>query len=475
MGKRLLALAIALWVCSQTLAFGFTPYENYTYGSDGQSYPEPQAYLPQSAIRGETLGAGALNAPSDLFTAPDGRIYVADTGNNRILVLTEELTLSHIIDGFERDGKKETFQNPQGLFVTGDNRLYVADTDNGRIVALTPEGTLLQVFAKPEIPIEANGYDYKPVRLSVDGAGRMFVVAKNINKGLLELDAQGNFVSYFGAIPVSYTFADMIWRRVLTRTQLAASTQLVPTEYSSTDIDNEGFVYGTIAASDDSRNFIRKINHMGDDILQRKGFAAPMGDVNTKDGGFSSLTDICVREGGLYSVLDSAKGRVFTYDFDGNLLYVFGAYGETLGALGAPAALDVLPDGRYLVLDSQYRQIVVYRPTQYAQMITEAVLCQYRRQFDEAEAKWQTVLKYTSYSDLAYVGMGRVLLKKGEYEEAMRYFKLGNDASQYSTAFIGYRKQVVDRYFSMAMTGLLLIVIAACVYWLWRKRRNQRI
>lgn len=43
--------------------------------------------------------------------------------------------------------------------------------------------------------------------------------------------------------------------------------------------------------------------------------------------------------GGMYSVLDSKRGRVFTYDSQGNLLYIFGGRGDQKGQFNQPCAL----------------------------------------------------------------------------------------------------------------------------------------
>ena len=68
------------------------------------------------------------------------------------------------------------------------------------------------------------------------------------------------------------------------------------------------------------------MNPMGSDVLRRMGSVDPNGDIELPDADEkpvrSVLTDICVGRGGVYSVLDTRQGRVFTYDNDGNMLYV---------------------------------------------------------------------------------------------------------------------------------------------------------
>ena len=89
---------------------------------------EPQAYYAADILRGGTLGTADFHKPQDVFVAPDGRVYIADTGNNRILRLSAALELEAVIDSFDNNGKADGFASPSGVFVTGEGRLYVADT-----------------------------------------------------------------------------------------------------------------------------------------------------------------------------------------------------------------------------------------------------------------------------------------------------------------------------------------------------------
>lgn len=475
-------LALSIILCSSQIVCAFEPYQNYTYGSDVNAYVEPQAYIPEKVIIGKDFGIGEFNNPCDIFTAPDGRVYIADTDNNRIVVLTTGLILDKVITGFKNSGMDDAFKKPQGVFVTDKNLIYIADTENSRIVVLDNEGILVKIHDKPVISIESTNYEYKPIKVSVDRAGRIFIVSQNVNKGMIELDKNGLFVSYFGAIRVTPDFGDLIWKQFMTKEQRDASELALPTEYSSNAIDSNGFVYGTVSAtgdkSVDGANFIRMLNPMGLDILRRQGFVPPMGDAlivfENNSPVKSKFIDVCVRNYGIYTVLDSQRGRAFTYDNDGNLLFVFGGYGNKLGSFGIPKAIDVLPDSRFLVVDSEYNQIVVFEPTKYARMITEAVICQFDRKFKEAQEKWEVVLKYTSKSDIAYSSMGKALMRQKDFGQAMKYFKLGSDKYNFSKAYAEYRKQIVNKYFSKVMSGFFILVFLLLAFGIYRRRRAKK-
>ena len=62
--------------------------------------------------------------------------------------------------------------------------------------------------------------------------------------------------------------------------------------------------------------------------------------------------------------------------------------------------------------------------------------------------------------EFAYAGIGKSLLRQGDYEEAMKYFKRSMDQKNYSKAFLLFRKQVLREHFAMIMT--VIVVLAVC-------------
>lgn len=481
MYKKLCAFILILSVMG-CKTYASEPYRNYTYSSDSKPYIEPQAYVPYGVIDGKSLGIDSFRNPSDVFAGQDGKIYIADTDNNRIVITDSSCRLIKIIREFDRNSVTDSFKKPQGIFVDEKNQIYIADTENKRVVQLDGEGRYIKEYQKPAIPIDTSDFDYKPIRVCVDKAGRLFIVSMNVNQGMIELDKEGNFISFFGATRVRQNFTDLLWKRILTQDQIDSGILSLPTEYSGNDIDGEGFVFGTISATGENGGLgsqtIRKLNPTGIDILRRTGFTDPMGDVNYvyKNGGLvtSKLVDVCIGDYGIYSVLDLQRGRVFTYDYDGSLLYVFGGLGEALGLFSFPKAVDKLPDGRFLVADSGLNHIVIFNPTDYAGMINAAVVFQYKRDYVKAESEWEKILKYTTNSDIAYIGMGKALLRQENYKEAMSFLKLGSNRSLYSKAFKEYRKEMFNDSFGLIMTWICAALLVFLVVKTFKKFRKYR-
>ncbi len=85
-----------------------------------------------------------LSAPHDLEVAPDGRIWLADAGNDRILLLNESLEVISELSGppFDFDGVRYLDVMPDGILVAADknsHQVKIIDP-NGRLLATLGAG-----------------------------------------------------------------------------------------------------------------------------------------------------------------------------------------------------------------------------------------------------------------------------------------------------------------------------------------------
>jgi len=471
----LIIVVLSLFNC----AYATPPYQNYTYNDRGTGV-EPQAYIYEGLINGKTLGISNLSSPQDVYVSNDGLIYIADSGNNRIIVIDINFKVIKIISEFDNNGKIDKFNNPKGVFVALDNTLYIADTDNCRIIILDKDGKLLSVFGKPETFLISSELQYKPLKVTANFQKRINVVVAGMTAGLIELEKDGSFMGFYGAIPVVNDKSD-IWRFFQTKEQRERAALAIPTVYNNLDIDNEGFIYGTINLEGGAHYPVARLNPSGMDILRRYGRILPCGDPflwdnETFENKSSNIVDVCAKEFGMYSLLDATHGRIFTYDYDGNLLYIFGGYGEQAGTFGLPTAIDSIKGDRFLVVDGKLNQIVVFAPTQYGKLITEATQMQFQRKYVKAGEKWSEVINYTSKFAVAYVGAGKALLRQKDYSQAMTYFETGKVVNYYSIAFSYFRQELMSKYFGQTITiviiFIILLIIICKILKMRAKRRN---
>ena len=470
-------LCLVLLAC---LAFGNAfaadslPYDCYNYDHWNNILYTPAPYVPDGLVSGATLrfeGApvGAFRNPQDLCVSPDGDVYIADTGNNRIVVLAQDLkTVRRIITGFEAEGAAQTFSAPSGVAISEKHRLYIADSLNRRIVVLEPDGTFVKYVKNPQSEVLDEGYVFTPLRVSVDYADRVYVIAQNMFQGIMVFSEEGVFTGFFGTISVKISLWEKFWRKLATKEERGKQQLFIPTEFTGIDVDDEGFVYASNKDTD-GLQAVRRLNPKGEDVIRRGPHANLGGDRAFGSvgnyAGPSQIVDVVYRGHGTYSLLDSRRGRIFTYDHEGNLLYIFGGIGSQAGTFLTPTAIEQL-GSRLLVLDSQQGNLTVFAQTEYGSLINRAVALRFDGDETQAVPLWQEVLRLDEINELANTGIGKAYLSAGDNENAMLYLRRGMNREYYSVAFKRWRNERLRNNISFILSG---VVAAAVLAVLWVK------
>ena len=452
---------------------------SYTYGYDywGDVQESPDAYrvsaiIDSTVIGLDNLGGKAMNKPQSLFVHGND-LYVVDTSNNRILVLTNEKgewSLKKIVDTIagDRIGK---FTAPYDVFVDDEENLYVADNGAFRVVLMDKDGNFIREFTKPGDATFDQNHDFLPKKIVADDSGRLYVLAQSVNKGLVKFEADGTFTGFIGANQVTVSMADYIWKRYFqSDAQRAQSAAFVPTEYENLFIDEEGFIYVTTTTFDeydlkwDNAKPIRRLNSLGSDILIKNDRYPPIGDLYWQEGdnniyGPSRFTDITVLQDDIYVALDRTRGRLFGYDSQGIMIWAFGTRGSVDGAFSSAVALEHMGTD-LIVLDQIKNSITVFTTTEYGSLIYDAISTYQKGDYDESAEYWQKVMRLNANYALAFRGIGRALLRQDKFEEAMEYFELAHDKENYGRAFKLFRKQWVETnvWWIVLIIAVVLIV-----------------
>ncbi len=476
-----------------------TAYSTYTYSISGTQLDSPNAYEPETRYSSESMGILAntglpLEKPTDLTVDADGNIYIIDETTRtvdgkqealyRIIVLDPYFRFLYEIRDFKSEsGSINTFNRPSGMSTT-ENYIYVADTDNARIVVFerinegrTKPDRASRIIAQPQADVFGADNLYRPIAVASDD-NHVYVASSTTEMGIISMDIEGNFMGFIGAQKVSTSALDILWRMFQTDEQRALNTKYLSTPYNNLVMDKNGFLYATIKLDDEEAQQnaienkstasdyapVKKLNTNGDDILNRTGFYPPSGEVMVnpkKEGvtsdtptGASTIIDVAIGPEETWSIIDSKRQRIFTYDKNGNLLFAFGDSGDQLGNLDQITAIcyQIIDDvANMIVLDKgdgglSAPSVNVYSRTEYGDLLIAALRNDNQRNYQAAIGDYEKILERNLNFDAAYIGKAKALYRNGEYEAAMEQYSYAYNTDGYSQAFKMYRKALISEY-----------------------------
>ncbi|GEM_PF-373953 len=425
-----------------------TVYPSYTYNEWDESVSTPDGYDVFATVRSAQAEGGPWKGPQDLCVTDDGRILLADTGNDRILEYDRDWHLKREIREVVIGGQTIPLEGPNGLHVSEEGLLYAALKTSARAVVVdleTLQGTLM--IENPENALLGDDFTFSPAKIGADNAGRIYILSTGCYSGFLQFSPQGEFMGYYGANKVAVTpevLFNYYWKSIMTNEQRQNMTSILPVEYSNLFCAPDGFVYATTVATSSPVNQVKRLNPLGNNTYFARGEKEiNFGDEElavTAQGAASStllptFVDAAVtKDSEFIFAVDRSYGRVFERDRTGNLIAVFGALGNQEGTFRQPVALDIL-DGNVLVLDTAKNCVMVYAPTDYTRLVHEAVSLYNAGRYESSRTVWNEVLKRNSNATQAYAGVGRALLKENQHEEALTYFRLGDSREEYSQTY----------------------------------------
>jgi DNA-binding beta-propeller fold protein YncE len=442
----LLALALAVGLSSSAVRAD-SPYTTWTPGPGGGLFITQDAYTPLAEIDLPVAG------PEDLVHAPDGLLYLADTGNGRIVKLNHQF---EVIAEFGAG----VLQRPTGVFVDEEGTLYVADAARNTVVIFDQDGRLLREFGRPVEPLFGKNREFLPRKIAVDARRNLYVISEGSVDGIVQLNANGNFIGYFGANASAMSLKMILQRMFLTREQLDQFIKNEAASPSNIAIDQRSLIY-TITAGTAPWQSIRKFTIAGKNV-----FPGTFGSQSFRDLQVSSA------EGLLLTV--DAEGAILEYDLDGTLLFAFLATDtgdQRLGTLRSPTAIEREGDLIY-VLDKDKNALVVYRRTAFARRVHEGVRRYMEGFYEEARPLFEEVLKYNGSFLLSYQAIADAHFKAGDYAGALSAYRYAEDQSGYSQAFWELRNQVLQRYLSEAITWGFGLWLALAVFTRVERRRH---
>ena len=495
------AILMVVTACCVT-AGASSAYQTYVYDVYGEALYSPDAYTAISSVGSDYMGLELpIENPGDMVTDAAQNVYIADTGNNRIVVLDRYYKVNFTISEFSNDqGVPDRLTAPQGVFVSEPNEKYgkliwVCDTGSNRIVVFDEFGNFQRIVEEPESSLFDQDSVYKPVAMAVDAHNRLYVVSSTTYQGIIVMTDEGEFTGFIGAQAVQMSAWEIIWRRFQTKEQREAQETKVSTEFNNITINrNKGLVYvttstieesavaGAITGKDKSgtNSPVKLLNANGAEIMRRNGFWMPAGEIDFSSRstdeitGVSTIIDAAVGPEDTWSIIDEKRNRIYTYDFDGNLLFAFGDNGTMLGNLGSIEAI-AYQDTNMLILDKTNDNITVFQRTEYGNILLQAIAAEATQDFDLAINLWTDVLKRNSNFDSAYVGIGQAMYRNKDYANSLTYFESAYDTDNWSNSYKELRKEWMSTYFLLLLLLIVGLIVVVMLFFKWMGKINKRV
>ncbi|OGN90853.1 MAG: hypothetical protein A2Y88_00135 [Chloroflexi bacterium RBG_13_48_10] len=429
-------LAIPIHVSAES------PYTTWALGPGGHIFITQDAYTPV------TVFDLPISAAEDMFIAPGGDLYIADTGNGRIVKLKDFEVVASYGEGI--------LSGPTGVFVDAEGTIYVADANENKIYIMDKDGELLKEFGRPAEPLFGKNKEFLPRKIAVDARQNLYIISEGSVNGIVQMNTNGNFIGYFGANTSTMSLKMILQRLFLTKEQLDQFMKNVAASPSNLTIDQQSLLYTVTAGSNQSP--IRKFTVSGKNIFP-------------DTFGSNTFKDIHVSDDGLILAVGT-YGEIFEYDLNGTLLFLFGAQDngdQRLGTLRNPSAIERFQEFIY-VLDKDMNAIVSYQTTAFADKVHDGVRLYMEGYYTEAKPYFEEVLNYNGSFIMAYQAIADAYYKNIDYTNALTSYKYAEDQKGYSQTFWELRNLVLQQYLSQAIIGILGLVVVLNVGKRFEKR-----
>ena len=443
--NRILLLLLALFILpSSGFAVEATTYTFSPSASGKEMQVVQDAYLPSSIY--SDLG---LSSPQDLDVKA-GKMYIADTGNKRILRI--DLTT-----GEKDEIGQKLLKQPTGVAVDSEGRIYVADYKNKAAYRFSSDGELEQTFSRPETAAYSDTASFSPRKIAASGDGGIYLLVDGAVNGLLQMNAKGEFLGYFASNSVKKSLYMRILETILTEEQLSRMLNLAtPDSFGNILMGEDGLLY-SIAMGKDCR--LQKHSYNGSNMFARFSIL-PVID---------NPVDIAMGTDYMLYVLDS-QGMISEISQDGIMLYRFGGTGDgssVIGLFDSPSGIGTDEAGNLYVLDKKQNLIQVFSPTAVHNAIRQAISDYTNGDYDRVRSTLEEAVRINGSSLFSRLYLGRTYMHQGMDQEAAAQFRAAKDRSLYSDAFWNLR----NAWLSHNMTWILPCIAGIVIITILLKKR----
>jgi uncharacterized protein (TIGR03437 family) len=281
-----------------------------------------------------------LNAPGGIAVDPSGNVYIADTNNNRVRIVTT----NGIINTFAGNGSigsplafgdggpanQGNLQLPGGVALDTKGNVYIADTGNNLIREVTTDG-IINTICGDSLPGFAgnggaplNAEVHSPQDVAVDSSGNVYI-ADTANAAIREITISNNQINTIAGNGTAGYSGD---------NGLATSAGLI--EPYAVALDSKANVYiaeppdGRIRELTVANLFINTV--AGNGVLGFAGDGGPAvkAEINLASG-------VAVDSSGNLYIADAFNNRIRKVDTGGNITTIAGSGVFSYSGNGGPA------------------------------------------------------------------------------------------------------------------------------------------
>jgi uncharacterized protein (TIGR03663 family) len=286
---------------------------------------------------------GQFNFPRAVAVDADGKIYVADSGNNRVQVFNTDGSFLRewgstckldTGEGCQGDGRGQ-FNEPWGIAVGPDGSVYVSDTWNHRIQKFDNQGNFITMWGRFDSTggeLGTSGIFYGPRSIAVGQDGNLYVMDTG-NKRVQVFTPGGEFVAQYGGGGVTEGHFD----EPVGLAQDAAGNWYVADTWNR-----------RIQKFDPGFNYLAQWPIDGwasQSVVNKPALAVD-------------------KERGIVYAVDPENYRVLAFKPDGTFVATFGVYGNDPASFTLPTGIAVDPSGQIYVADGDAHRIMVFPPLQ---------------------------------------------------------------------------------------------------------------